>query len=295
MCIDIPAQLRRLLLVIILLPASYPFPGQAAAENDIRIIQLRNRPAQEIIPLIRPLLAPGDVIKGMDYRLIVRTSAKNMREIERLLQQLDVARRNLTITVKQAVVTADTRTTHALSGEKQIGRNTRITLPEKTTPDDSGLVIGGNRPDSLRYRAKRGTTVTRGNRTQILRVLDGQRAYIRVGQSIPHVQQILALTGHQAIIEQGVVLQNVTTGFDVLPRLRGDRVLLEITPRLSSLEDPAIGLVNFQELTTTVTAKLGEWIDLGQITNAGNTVNRAILDSASAQSNERRTILIKVE
>ncbi len=283
------------MLVIILLPASYPFPGQAAADNDVRIIQLRNRPAQEIIPLIRPLLAPGDVIKGMDYRLIVRTSAKNMREIERLLQQLDVARRNLTITVKQAVVADNTRTTHALSGEKRIGRNTRIILPEKTAPDDSGLVIGGSRPDSLRYRTKRDATVTRSNRTQVLRVLDGRRAYIRVGQSIPHVRQILTLTGHRAIIEQGMVLQNVTTGFDVLPRLRGNRVLLEITPRLSSLEDSSIGLVNFQELTTTVTARLGEWINLGQIIGADNTVSRAILDSASVRSNERRTILIKVE
>ena len=94
---------------------------------------------------------------------------------------------------------------------------------------------------------------------------------------------------------QGVTLQNVTTGFEVLPRIRGEHVLLEITPRLSTIENSATGSINFQELRTTVNVKLGEWIDLGQIAGANNETHRAILESGVTRTDEHRTILLKVE
>lgn len=125
--------------------------------------------------------------------------------------------------------------------------------------------------------------------------LDGQRAHIRIGQSVPYVKKILTLTKNQIAIEQGVELRNVTTGFEVLPRVHGDHVRIEITPRLSTLDNPATGLVNFQELTTTVETKLGEWIDLGALLGSGNDVQRAILESAATESGERRTVHIKIE
>jgi type II secretory pathway component GspD/PulD (secretin) len=125
--------------------------------------------------------------------------------------------------------------------------------------------------------------------------LDGQRASIRIGQSVPHVKQILALGRRQILIAQGIELQDVTTGFDILPRVHGDRVRMEITPRLSTLRDSATGLADFRELSTTVEIRLGEWIDLGTILGHRNEIDRAILESAATESGERRTIRLKIE
>ena len=237
------------------------------------------------------MLGSDDTLSGLDYRLIIRTSDKNLKEIERILGQVDVARKQFRITVEQTTAEERDRTSQSVSGEIRVGDNARIVLPEKS-PDESGLVV---QKDRLRYDTVRRTTTARNTSTQTVMTLEGQRAYIRIGQSIPHVKRILALSRHQLALIQDVELQNVTTGFEVLPRVRGDRVQLEITPRLSSLQNPGIGLVNFQELSTTVETKRGEWLDLGQILGNRSEVERAILESAATTSGERRIVRLKVE
>ncbi|MDH5486187.1 MAG: hypothetical protein OEY53_01600 [Gammaproteobacteria bacterium] len=263
----------------------------SAWAEEARLIQLKHRPAAEVIPLVRPLLGPDDALSGTGYRLIIRTSDKNFKEIERILGQIDVARVSLRITVEQATADEHGRTSHSVSGEIRYGDKARITLPDKSS-DKDGLIV---QKDKLRYNTLRRTSTARNASTQTVMTQDGQRAYIRIGQSIPHVKRILALSQHQWILLQEVELQNVTTGFEVLPHVRGDRVQLEITPRLSSLQNPGTGLVNFQELSTTVNTKRGEWVDLGQILGNRSEVERAILESAVSTSGERRTVRLKVE
>ncbi len=266
------------------------------AADELQVIQLKHRPAQELLPVIRPLLGPDDAVSAADYRLIVRTSEARRREIERVVQQLDVARRNLVITVRQGLKTENRGASHGVSGEVDIGRDARIALPRRPAVDDRGVVIEQQRGDArLRYQGREERAAATDEHTQALRVQDGQRAYIRLGQSVPHVKRILSLAGRQVTIVQGVEYQNVVTGFEVLPRVRGDRVQLEITPRLSSLADPATGLANFQELRTTVNLRLGEWMDLGAIRGAGEDVRNTIVESATAASAEQRTVWIRVE
>ncbi len=275
---------RRLALALLML-----VPAVAAAD-ETRILYLKHRPAAEIIPVIRPLLGPDDALGGTDYRLIIRAPDTKLKEIERVLPQLDVAARQLRITVQQEVVADDTSGSQSLSGETRIG-NTRIMLPSKPG-EDRGLVV---QQDGLRYNINRRTTSSDSGTTQTVLAQDGQRAYIRVGQSVPQVQEILALSRNQVVLSQGIALQDVTTGFEVVPHVHGDSVRLEITPRLSTLKDPATGLANFQELSTTIEAKLGEWIDLGAVLGDRDEVERAILQSGSTASGERRTVRLKIE
>ncbi len=278
--------LARLLIVL-----AISLTAIGGSADEARIIQLKHRPAGEIIPLLRPLLAPEDALSGIDYRLIIRTSDSNMKAVERLLAQLDVAPRQLRITVEQRVMDDRSTTTHSITGEAPVGDRARIKLPGKVT-DDQGLVV---QKDDLRLHAGNRTTASRNAVIQTVMMQEGQRAYIRIGQSVPHVKKILALSHNQALIAQGIEFQDVTTGFDVLPRVHGDRVRLEITPRLSSLRDPSTGLADLQELATTVEAKLGEWIELGAILDQNDEVERAILESATTESGERRAIRLRVE
>jgi hypothetical protein len=264
-------RLRPTLLAIALLIA----PPAAWAAETVHVIALRHRLADEVIPIARPLLRATEAMTGSGYQLFVRADAARVAEIERMVSVLDVAQRQLTITVQQARAQTDARTGDRVGGNVTIRR--------------SGVDVDAD------YRGERRRDSVSESHRQMLRVLDGRRAFIRVGQSVPAVQRVLALTGRgHAVVTQGIVLQEMTTGFDVLPRVRGDNVILEITPRLTAPR-AADDTFRFQELQTTVTARLGEWIDLGATAGQSSEVYRAILSSVRTQSETRGTVLLKVE
>jgi len=53
-----------------------------ADQNDpLQIIDLKNRPADEIIPVIKPLLKPNDAITGTGFQLFIRTDANTLEEV----------------------------------------------------------------------------------------------------------------------------------------------------------------------------------------------------------------------
>ncbi|MBI3897066.1 MAG: hypothetical protein HY308_02085 [Gammaproteobacteria bacterium] len=266
------------------------FSSTALAAETLQIFQLRNRPAEELAPLIQPLLQPNEGMSGSGYQLFIRADESRRSEIQRLINALDVARRQLRITVRQTVARDTDTTDLGVSGDAGNDR-ARVHIP-RTTPERNGVIIKRNG-----VRIDSGTTQTtqRDDVTQFVTTLDGAHAFVRVGQSVPHVSRILTLTGHQTVLQQGVVLQDVITGFDVVPRVQGERIQLEITPRLARLANPSTGLVDFQEYATTVLVKPGEWIDIGGLSGNGADVRRAILESATTQTSERRTILLKAE
>jgi len=265
------------------------------ADYPLKIIPLKHRSAEELIPVIRPMLGPGENVGGMQYQLFVRASAKGLRDIELLLAELDRTRKNLKITLQQDVARSGGATSQGISGEGRAG-DVRVIVPSRgESGGRGGLVIGGAEEDSLRYKITRSTGSSQDNNSQFINVLEGSLAFIRVGQSLPYVQRFLAFAGNRVVYGQDTQFLNVTTGFEVLPRLNGDRVELEIAPRLSFIGNRGVQDVHFQELRTTISAKLGEWVDLGGINTSRDEVSRAILETASTKSGERRVVRLRVE
>lgn len=259
--------------------------GAAVAADSLHIIELRHRPANEIDPMVRPLLRADEGLTGSGFQLFLRASEPRRDEIARFVAALDVAPRQLTITVRQSLGRNDTRRRDAVSGEVGVGSRGRVIVGERTARGR----------DSLRVRSERRSSSSDETNLQMIRVQDGKRAFLRVGQSVPVVEHIIVLTGRGAVLtSQGLTARDLTTGFDVLPRVRGDIVLLEITPRLAG-PNTADGTLRFQELQTTVSARLGQWIDLGSVVGQSSEVHRAILQSGSAQSGERAAVSLKVE
>ncbi len=282
-------------LLLLLLCLAFIPPGATA--DELHLIELRHRTAEELLPILSPVVPAHEALTGRGHQLIHRGSPQTRRQLEQLLARLDVGAQSLTLTIRQTSVQDAERTRYTVSGAASAGGNTRVTVtrpPAAGHEPGASITVGGD-SGHLRVDASARTTRAQGESVQTLRVRDGARAHIRIGQSVPHVRTILAMTNNQTVISQGVELQDVTTGFDVLPRARGDQILLEITPRLSSLASPGIGLVNFSELRTTVMVKRGEWVDLGQLGGTGREVRRALLDSASQREDGRRTVLLRVE
>jgi hypothetical protein len=116
---------------------------------------------------------------------------------------------------------------------------------------------------------------------QRVQVLEGRRAYIPSGQSRPAMQRQRIQAPDGVIAQDTFVVQETIAGFEVVPHISGDRVLLEIAPQRQSFDSQ--GSVQGQAMTTRASGRLGEWFEAGAIASG---------DSRSAQS---KRIRVKVE
>ena len=72
-----------------------------ALADSIQVIPLNNRTVEEIVPIVSPLLKPGEAITGTGYKLILRASPQTIKDVERILSKLDKGLHNLMISVRQ--------------------------------------------------------------------------------------------------------------------------------------------------------------------------------------------------
>lgn len=283
-----------ILLAALILWAT-PVPLTHAIETETRVIALKHRLAEEVVPVVRPLLAPGESVTGMDSRLILRASPASLAQVERVLAEIDTPHRNLRISVRHAGESERLQESHGVSGDVRRD-NTRIVVTNANR-GSSGVTVRGSSPSGALqvHSERRTTTTTRDNSNQNLMVLDGGRGFLRVGESIPQVQPFLVLAGDRLSVVTGIQYYDVTTGFEVEPRIIGNRVQLAVTPRLALRSSQGTQIVNFQELRTVLTVTPGEWVDLGGAVGSTNEVSRQIFSTRRDTGSTDSRFLVRVD
>jgi type II secretory pathway component GspD/PulD (secretin) len=289
-----PSVREFLLAVLVCLCTLVPTPLLHAAESELRVIPLKHRLADDVIPVVRPLLTAGESVSGMDSRLIIRAAPPTIAQIERLLVEIDTPRRNLRISVRHAGDSERMQDSQGVSGDVRRG-NTRIVVTNSGR-STGGVTVGRTGQDgNVQLHSERRITTKRDTSTQDLTVLDGGRAFLRVGVSIQQVQPFLALVGNRLSVVAGIQYYDVTTGFDVEPRILGEQIQLAVTPRLAFQSNQGAQTVNFQELRTVVTVKPGEWVDLGGAVGSTNEVNRQILSTRRNADSEDSRFQVRID
>jgi hypothetical protein len=124
-------------------------------------------------------------------------------------------------------------------------------------------------------------------------VLDGERAFIRVGQLVLFTQEWVTITRRYIQVDRFTDWREVTTGFAVRPRTIGNEVELEITPRIARMNNQ--GFIDFEELTTIIRAPLGSWVDIGGTMQQNDEVSRKILSSQNSSSQQKTNLSVKVD
>src|SRR5690606_12915480 len=78
-------------------------PGRCAAgaELVLEVVPLRHRTAEQVLPVIRPLVPPPGTASGFQDSLIVRTTPAALAEVRRVLDAIDRPPRRLRVTVRQ--------------------------------------------------------------------------------------------------------------------------------------------------------------------------------------------------
>lgn len=242
-------MMRAATLLLALLLAALGGTAIAAAGDRLEIIELRNRPAEEVIPLVRPLLQPQDALTGTGYQLIIRAAPERIREVRELVRQLDQAQKNLLVTVS-AGRAEDLR-------DREIGASGRI------ENERGSVTLGDTDEEGLHGTLRERSTRGQATRASSLRVLEGQSAFIRTGGDVPYVTTAAIITGNRVITSSGVEYRRVETGFYVTPRISGDRVYLHIRPVQQSLQSDQT--IATQEAETTISGPVGEWITIGGV------------------------------
>jgi len=286
-------MMRRLVLIVLLL---MPMLSHAAEKQVLEVISLGYRQADDVIPMLRPLLAPGGTITGTKNQLVVRTTRANMAELKQVLAAVDSAPRRLMISVRQSSGMDTSRDAASVQGSVDVGTNARVTVPGRPgTTGDPGVSV-----QSGRTRVEGNVVSSQSARndqlTQSVQVLEGNPAFIRTGQSaiVPNTQIIDTLTGRQ-IIQGGGQTVEANTGFYATPRVNGDRVTLEIGTSRERLRNLETGSVSGQHVSTVVSGKLGEWIEIGGITQSMEQEQGEVLARSRDARRHDSRVMLKVE
>jgi type II secretory pathway component GspD/PulD (secretin) len=279
------------------LAAALAATSPALAQTTVEVIPLSYRSSEQVIPVIQPLLGRDSSVSGFQNQLVIRATPAELAQVKRVLASIDKAPRRLLITVRQdADLERDRRETE-ISGS--IGNdNARVTIPGSGSRSGGNVVLRDG-DDRLRARIIDSRQISRDSSAQTIQVLEGSTAFIRVGESRPvRSRQVVRTVVNGQIVDrvvEGTEYRDANTGFSVLPRLQGDIVTLDINPQRDSFDDQRRGTVNVQRVTTTVSGRLGEWIDLGGVGDSRSDERSALLGRSSGRIEERRGVQVRVE
>ena len=267
-----------------------------AAEMTMEIIPLRHRLIDEVIPVLRPLLAPGGTLTGMNNQLIIKTTDENLAQIKSVLDSLDHAPRKLLISVKQDVDGQAQYQDQSVSGRYSSG-SIGVEAGDPGHPHHDSVVISDDDPDgnNIRYRYKNTQTDSQDRNTFTVQATEGYPAHISTGVSVPVESRSAYITRRGVVIDDHVDYVDAESGFYVLPRLSGNRVTLLVTPRLTRVAPGKAPVFDIQNVETTVTGTLGEWIDLGGINQEFNRQDRETFSASDTRGQQIRSVLIKVD
>jgi hypothetical protein len=228
--------------------------GPLLAQGSLEVIELRHATAEQVLPALRPLLEPGGVLTGQRNQLIVRTSPRNLEELRRALEVIDRPAKRLEILVRFDSAGAEERS--------------EVGVQADLSRQSSRVVV----------RAGEARSGAAERIDQRVRVLEGSRAYIATGTSFP--------LRHR----DGADLREAATGFEVIPRLAGSMVILEVAPQRQSLGTLPRS-VDSTRAATTVRARLGEWVELAGI----DTAQQSAAPGARRQDTGNRRIWVRVD
>lgn len=237
--------------------------------QSLTVIDLKHRRAEEIIPVLQPLLEPGGALTGQDYKLFVRASSGNVAQLRSAVEQLDKQQQQMLVSVRRGTAQDIQREQASVSG-----------------------TVRSNGPSSVTVRGSDGSLRTQGSSVASVQVMDGSSAFIATGTSVPIVTAVAVGGGRRPFVAGSVEQRNLQRGFTVTPRVRGADVILEISQQDERL---AGGNVQSQSLDTQVIGRLGSWMQLGGVSESSSSSNRGVLSRSYGTENNELSIWVKVE
>lgn len=250
----------------------------AVRAQSLETIELQNRPAEEVIPIVEPMLGADDAISGEGFRIFLRSSPDTLARVREMIDVLDTPARILQVSVFQG----SERDLRAL------GIDATISIESGDASDSTTYSTAGGSASVDGISTRRSL---KDNPIHQVRVTEGIEAYVETGEQIPYFASA-AWIGPRGIAA-GVEYKDAVTGFHVLPRIRGDNVVLAVSPYKNARNRS--GDIDTQSASTTVTGRIGEWLLIGGITEQQEQAQRSPGSTASTRSSKDTSIWIRAD
>jgi type II secretory pathway component GspD/PulD (secretin) len=262
-----------------------------ALAQALETITLRYRPAEQVIPELRPMLAPGGVMTGKGEYLFVQTTAANLEQLRQMLAVLDRPVRRLLISVRHGGQAERVQEGTAVAGEIGNGRVRILSSGGNLGGGRIEIRQGGNLVQGQAVETRRSSSESVAQQVQ---TVEGGRAYIHVGQSLPLALRQTVMTPRGPVVSDSIAYREIGSGFYAVPRLNGERVTLDI---YAGQEVPGnvYGSAEVRRIATTIAGRLGEWLPLGGVEQQATTESRGLLNQGTTVSGDSRQVWLKVE
>ena len=262
--------------------------------DSLSIIQLQHRPAEEVIPIVEPMLGANDAISGQGFRIFLQSSPETLARVRGMIEALDTPAKILQVSVIQG--------SERDIGELGISANIEIDSGDTSVDIGDGRGIQDDAGGSVTYSTAKGSASIDGISTQEslrdtpihrIRVTEGTEAYIETGERIPYFYGA-AWRGRRGIAGS-IEYKDAITGFYVLPHIRGENVILEVSPFKSSRSDTDGDNIDALSAGTTVTGRIGEWLMIGGVTEQLEQSHSTTGTTISTQGSNNTGIWVKAD
>ncbi len=261
----------------------------AFAANRLEVYNLNQRSAAEIIPVLRPVLPAGSAINGNGYQLLVSGDEQTHQLVRQMLEKIDGVPRNLVIHVRFSTPSTHVRRDRGAEVDIRSG-DVRVKGGEAPRQGAEVTIVDGD--SRARFSDKTITTKNQDDSDYSLRVLEGNTAFIQTGTDIPYGATTVFPGG---VVQGGIEYRPTRSGFLVRPRLNGDLVLLDINPKQERESRQGGGRIDVQSIETTVSGRIGEWIQLGGISSSNQRTESGTLYSTRQRRDQSSHVFLKVE
>ena len=246
-----------LLTVLTLLPLVSSFA------YELEIINLEHRTAEDVIPIIKPLLEKKESISGEKSVLFLRASNETIQQVISILPIIDAELRVLRISIMQETAQMMERYGYNISSNKA-NKNNSTSMIYSTQRS-------GNNP-----------------KQQVINVSEGQWASLQTGINIP---SLMRTTNSDGTVTESVNYQSIFSKLKIHPSIKGKEFKIQIQSNTGTNSN----ISNSQTLTSYVHGKLGEWIALGGIKDNKNNHSNRYTFTTDRNNHSQQQIFVKIE
>lgn len=230
--------MRRLLYAFLLVVVSIP----AVAQERVEVIPLHHRLAEQVLPVLQPLMTRGVAITASGNKLLVRGDPASIRQVHAILDEIDTDPRRLVISVR--------------SGSAEEGHIAGFTGRGGVVANPDGVSVFGGGAGYSDHDRRRESGV------QSVQALEDSDAYIYVGRSLPLPMTRTLYGPGGVVVARSTEYMDVGTGFTARASLIGNRVTVMISPQRGRMTG---GVIDGVSMSSSVNGNIGEWIRLGGV------------------------------
>jgi len=250
--------------------------------KDVAVIRIKYRWARELAPIVQSMLSPDGSVTVSERvnSLVIVDSPDAIQRVRAYLDQFDKPLEQVRIRVRFY--------------EQRTGEAGSVSARGRVSGDDWHAATGGRRKDGADISVEEGRRHRTNFSEHSVIATAGQAAYIIAGKEIPYHDHWPDLSRRYGRGVNTVIFQVVETGFEVIPTIFSDNVLIGIVPRIA-YDDDKDAVIRFYGAQTEVTVPFGRWVEIGGVADQKNEVIKEILFRGRNDQTTSMSMLLMAE